>query len=155
MASSSSLQVTFWEPLSVNSAIVTKYKGKDQDPRSRARSHSHSRCLAPRGNTTAPWAVLPSPSQATFMLEHRSSQGCWTAWPPPKCSELDQTSSCTNANLGVSFVGCPLILHTGRTLLSCTPHPLKPDIFIFWKNFFHPPLLRHQLKVLTPSDMAW
>lgn len=41
MASSSSLQVTFWEPLSVNSAVVTKYKGKDQGPSTRARSHSH------------------------------------------------------------------------------------------------------------------
>lgn len=59
VASSSSLQVTFWEPLSVNSAIVTKYKGKDQDPRSRARSHSHSRCLAPRGNSAMGSAAKP------------------------------------------------------------------------------------------------
>lgn len=28
VASSTSVQVTFWEPLSVNSAVVTKYKGK-------------------------------------------------------------------------------------------------------------------------------
>lgn len=32
VASSSSVQVTFWEPLSVNSAVVTKYKGKDRGP---------------------------------------------------------------------------------------------------------------------------
>lgn len=98
--------------------------------------------------------MLPSPSQATFMLEDRGSHSCWTAWPPPKCSELDQTSSCTKAKLGVLLVGSPLILHTGKTLLLCTPHPLKPDIFGFWKNFFHPPLLSHQLKVLTPSYVA-
>lgn len=89
------------------------------------------------------------------MLEHRRSLGCWTAWPPSKCSELDQTSSCIEVKFGVSLVGCPFILHIGRTLLSCTPHPLKSGIFGFWKNFFHPPLLSHQLKVLTPSDVGW
>lgn len=120
MASSSSLQVTFWEPLSINSAVVTKYKGKDQDPCGRAVPHSYRRCLAPLAphvNTTEPWAMLPSLSQATFMLERRRNQGCWTPWPPPKCSELDQTSSCTKAKLGVSFVGCPLMLHTGKTIV--------------------------------------
>lgn len=96
VASSSSLQVNFWEPLSINSAVVTKYKGKDQDPCSRAVPHSYGRCLAPLAphvNTIEPWAVLPSLSWATFMLECRRNWGCWTPWPPPKCSELDQASS--------------------------------------------------------------
>ena len=36
VASSSSVQVTFWEPLSINSAVITKYKRKDWGPDSSA-----------------------------------------------------------------------------------------------------------------------
>ncbi|NXW10422.1 ANKF1 protein, partial [Fregetta grallaria] len=59
VASSSSVQVTFWEPLSVNSAVVTKYKGKN-------------------------WVCLPS-SQGTAYYVQVSAYNM-KGWGPPQAS---------------------------------------------------------------------
>lgn len=79
------MQVTFWEPLNVNSAVVTKYKGKDRGPHtSTGDMHTwqepqvcwgilwdaHPRHAMPAGQGC--WQCC----QATFVLKCRRSQGC-------------------------------------------------------------------------------
>uniref|UniRef100_A0A8C0FGV5 Fibronectin type-III domain-containing protein n=1 Tax=Bubo bubo TaxID=30461 RepID=A0A8C0FGV5_BUBBB len=68
VASSSSVQVTFWEPLSVNSAVVTKYKGKDRDP------HTSS-------GDTRPWQT-PQGTAYYVQVSAYNMKG----WGPPQAS---------------------------------------------------------------------
>lgn len=83
------MQVTFWEPLNVNSAVVTKYKGKDRGLHtSTGDMHTFQAPQVCQEDALgcSPWvchdsgpgllAVLPSPCQATFVLKCRRSQGC-------------------------------------------------------------------------------
>jgi len=170
VASSSSVQVTFWEPLSVNSAVVTKYKGKDQGPHSSAADMQPWQVPAARVGVLSPGTPRSIAGSVGSAAKPLSSHLCAPAQEEPGLNAAGQPSHhpnglnwteplpCTEAELGLPLVCHPLNLHTRGALLSCcsyAPHPLKPDIFGFWENFPHPQLLTPCLRVLTLSDVAW
>lgn len=113
VASSSSVQVTFWEPLSVNSAVVTKYKGKDWGPCAVA---EHTVTAGTRGVQAGCNGVLP------LCTPCQHAGGCKRAKP---------LLSCGTALSHYGMAGPP-----ARGCL----HPLKPDIYASGRT---PPIRHH------------